>query len=174
MPRNVEIKAKVGEFDVVLEAAENLSGGPPELIQQEDIFFNADRGRLKLRILTPLSGQLIFYQREDVRGPKTCTYNIVETDNPYELRALLANAYGEKIVVRKLRRLFLVGRTRIHLDTVENLGEFLELEVVLGEGEQVQVGEQEAIKLMVELGIASAALVEGAYADLLARPALPV
>ena len=69
--------------------------------------------------------------------------------------------------VRKQRTLYLVGRTRVHLDRVESLGEFLELEVVLRDDETAEVGEAEARVLMGELGIAPAQLVEGAYLDLL-------
>jgi adenylate cyclase class IV len=63
--------------------------------------------------------------------------------------------------------LFLVGRTRIHLDRVEGLGDFLELEVVLEEGEQVQIGEAIARDLMQKLQILPDQLIEGAYIDLL-------
>ena len=69
--------------------------------------------------------------------------------------------------MRKQRRLFLAGRTRIHLDRVESLGDFVELEVVLADGETAQAGEQEAIRLMAQLGIDSSQLIEHAYVDLL-------
>ena len=169
MPRNVEIKAKISQLDAVLEAAEKLAGSSPESIEQEDVFFHADSGRLKWRVLTPSSGQLIFNQRDDTRGPTTSTYQAVQTEHPIELRSLLGSAYGEKIVVWKLRRLYLVGRTRIHIDIVEGLGAFLDLEVVLEESEPILVGENEALELMSKLGIESNALVEGAYADLLTQ-----
>jgi predicted adenylyl cyclase CyaB len=70
--------------------------------------------------------------------------------------------------VRKQRTLFLAGRTRIHLDRVEGLGDFLELEVVLAEGEPADAGVREARALMHALGVESSQLVEGAYVDLLA------
>ena len=73
--------------------------------------------------------------------------------------------------MRKQRTLYLAGRTRIHVDRVEGLGDFVELEVVLGEGEAVDAGLREAHDLMARLGIAAPALVEGAYVDLLARKA---
>ena len=167
MPRNIEIMAKISQLDAVQEAAEKLAGSSPESIEQEDVFFHADSGRLKLRVLTPSSGQLIFYQRDDTRGPKASTYQVVQTEHPIELRSLLGRAYGEKIVVRKLRRLYLVGRTRIHIDIVEGLGEFLELEVLLEESEPTLAGENEALELMLKLGIETNALVEGAYSHLL-------
>jgi predicted adenylyl cyclase CyaB len=63
--------------------------------------------------------------------------------------------------------LFLVGRTRIHLDRVEGLGEFLEVEVVLREGESAEVGVKEAETLVLQLGIGRERLVAAAYMDLL-------
>jgi predicted adenylyl cyclase CyaB len=78
-------------------------------------------------------------------------------------------AYGEAGRVRKQRTLFLAGRTRIHLDRVEGLGSFLELEVVLADDEPPAKGIAEAHRLMEQLGVASTQLVEGAYVDLLSK-----
>jgi predicted adenylyl cyclase CyaB len=70
--------------------------------------------------------------------------------------------------VRKNRTLFIAGRTRIHLDIVENLGHFLELEVVLREDESTDVGVREAHELMQRLGVTPSQLIDRAYVDLLA------
>jgi predicted adenylyl cyclase CyaB len=71
--------------------------------------------------------------------------------------------------VRKTRTLFLVGRTRVHLDRVEGLGHFLELEVVLEDDELLEAGIQEANDIMAHLGVEPSQLIEGAYMDLLAK-----
>ncbi len=75
--------------------------------------------------------------------------------------------YGQIGRVRKHRTLFLIGRTRVHLDRVEGLGHFLELEVVLAEGESSEVGVLVAHDLLGKFGISSSQLIEGAYIDLL-------
>tara|TARA_A100000171_G_C2105218_1_gene131935 strand:+ start:528 stop:845 length:318 start_codon:yes stop_codon:yes gene_type:complete len=85
------------------------------------------------------------------------------------LREALTQAYGQSGRVQKRRRLFLAGRTRIHLDEVEGLGHFLELEVVLKCGEPSDVGVEEAHGLMAKLGVEHSQLVEEAYVDLLAK-----
>jgi predicted adenylyl cyclase CyaB len=82
-------------------------------------------------------------------------------------------AYGEIGRVRKHRTLYMVGRTRVHLDQVEGLGHFLELEVVLADGDTVEAGVQEARRIMAGLGVQSSQLVEGAYLDLLSRRSQP-
>jgi predicted adenylyl cyclase CyaB len=83
------------------------------------------------------------------------------------LRDVLAAACGIIGVVRKRRLVRMVGRTRVHLDEVENLGRFVELEVVLDEGEPVEQGVVEAHGLMAALGIQQEQLVSHAYVDLL-------
>jgi len=167
MARNVEIKAHVRNFAIVRQRAAALSDGASEIIEQEDVFFQSSFGRLKLRQLAPDNGQLIYYERPDVSGPKTSTYSISYTDNPSQLRDVLASALGETTIVKKVREVYLTGQTRIHLDVVEGLGEFMELEVVLGEGEAELSGQNTAYEVMAGLGIEQADLIEGAYADLI-------
>ncbi len=167
MARNVEIKARVRNLDAVRQKSAALSDAPPTIMQQEDVFFRSSTGRLKLRRLAPDAGELIHYERPDVSGPKTSTYCISYTDNPSELRAVLASALGETTIVKKVREVYLVGPTRIHLDQVEGLGEFMELEVVLGEDEREASGQETAYRVMAALGVAESDLIEGAYADLI-------
>jgi predicted adenylyl cyclase CyaB len=83
------------------------------------------------------------------------------------LREALTLAHGQVGRVVKERTLFLVGRTRVHLDAVEGLGSFMELEVVLGDGETPESGVVEAHELMSRLGIQPSDLVDVAYVDLL-------
>ncbi len=167
MATNIEIKARLKDFQAATEAAAALGDSQVERIRQEDVFFHTSRGRLKLRFLAPDRGQLIYYERPDQKGPKASEYFIFDTDRPAALRKLLALALGERGVVKKERHLYLSGRTRIHLDRVERLGDFLELEVVMAEGEAQAAGRREAEKLLSRLGIEPADLLEGAYIDLL-------
>ncbi|XP_031671137.1 uncharacterized protein LOC109887153 isoform X3 [Oncorhynchus kisutch] len=83
------------------------------------------------------------------------------------LMTVLADSLGVKGEVRKERRLFLVGQTRVHLDSVEGLGHYMELEVVLREDQRPEEGEAIARSLMKELGVGDDSLVTGAYVDLL-------
>jgi predicted adenylyl cyclase CyaB len=170
MARNVEIKARLDELESRIARAEKISGGPGVTIEQEDVFFRCDSGRLKLRLLSDGQAELIHYRRPDRAGPKTSDYVVVGITEPVALRRVLDRAFGEIGVVRKIRRLFIAGRTRIHLDTVEGLGHFLELEVVLAEGEDVLGAEREAAELMSRLGIDDSSLVSAAYVDLLRIP----
>src|SRR5215212_9809882 len=156
MPSNIEIKARARNFAEIKARAEQLSNTPGEVIPQEDIFFRTPQGRLKLRVLSPDSAQLIYYTRPDQEGPKRSDYHISLTSDPENLKRVLELTYGIRGVVRKTRYLYLVGQTRVHLDDVEGLGQFMELEVVMAEGQSDAEGQAIAEGLMSALGVESA------------------
>jgi predicted adenylyl cyclase CyaB len=169
MPVNIEIKARVNDFPALQRQVEKMSDSPCQVIPQVDTFFNCPQGRIKLRELGPQHGQLVYYLREDAVGPKHSDYKIFETDTPAELKLILAQAYGVRGVISKVRYLYMVGQTRIHLDDVLGLGKFMELEVVLRPGQSDEQGQAIAENLMRKLGIQSADLIEGAYMDLMEK-----
>lgn len=167
MPANIEIKARARDFAELRRRAEALSDGPLQIIPQVDTFFNTAQGRLKLREFGPARAQLVFYSRPDGSGPKRSDYQLFETSDPENLKAVLEPALGVRGVVRKTRYLYLVGQTRVHLDDVEGLGQFLELEVVMSEGQPDSEGQAIAQSLMRKLGVLDEDLLQGAYMDML-------
>jgi predicted adenylyl cyclase CyaB len=166
MRSNVEIKARVQDPLRFARIAAELSSSRQRL-RQEDVFFDSPRGRLKLRCSGEGTGELIYYERPDQSGPKQSRYCIYRTCDPEGLRLALSSALGVVGVVRKTRELFLVGQTRIHLDDVEGLGTFAELEVVMEAGQTVESGRALATDLMRKLDVSEADLVDRAYLDLL-------
>ena len=171
MARNIEIKARISSVDALAERVAALADEGPIAIAQDDTFFPCPNGRLKLRTFAPDHGELIYYRRADAAGPKESFYLRSTTTEPGVMRDALTQAYGQAGRVVKQRTLFLVGRTRVHLDEVVGLGTFLELEAVLQDGESTEDGVREAHALMAQLGVDAADLVEGAYVDLLEAPA---
>lgn len=167
MPSNIEIKAHAADFEAQAKAAAALADRPFHDLDQTDTFFEVAKGRLKLREFGDGSGELIQYQRADQSGPAQSSYVISRTDEPDTLRAALSAALGVRAVVRKRRRVWLTGSTRMHFDRVEGLGDFIELEVVLDEALDGQAGRSIAQRLMGRLGIEPEHLVSGAYVDLL-------
>jgi len=176
MSRNVEIKAIIPSVKELLPRVAAIADQGPFEIAQDDTFFVCSTGRLKLRMFNTAEGELIFYRRPDQQGPKESFFLRSPTATPELLRETLSLAYGQAGRVQKHRTLFLVGRTRIHLDRVAGLGHFLELEVMLDESESSEVGVREAHGHMARLGITQSQLVEGAYVDLLfqAAPDSPI
>jgi len=167
MARNVEVKARVADLAMVEARARSLADQGPFDLTQDDTFFACPRGRLKLRELSPEQGELISYVRPDVPGPKISEFFIAATPSPQAMRETLGRALGIIGRVRKRRRVYLVEHTRIHLDHVEGLGAFLELEVELSEPQTAADGEVVALRLLSALGVSEADLIRGAYLDLL-------
>lgn len=175
MPANVEIKARIPSVQALLPRAQALADEDehPQLIHQDDTFFQVPHGRLKLRVFADGAGELIHYHRPDAQGPKLSDYLITAVADPDSLRDVLERACGVIGRVVKRRVLVLVGQTRIHLDQVEGLGDFLELEVVLHPGQAEAEGTQVAQDLLAALGVPPEALISGAYLDLLNDDATP-
>jgi adenylate cyclase len=167
MPRNIEIKARIDGVEALLPRAAALADGEPERIPQDDSFFSVPHGRLKLRQFADGSAELIPYQRADSAEAKASDYVRVPVPDPAALREALARACGLLGRVRKTRWLLRVGQTRVHLDRVEGLGDFLELEVVLRDGQRDDEGVAIAEALMRDLELAGAERLAGAYLDLL-------
>ncbi len=167
MARNVEIKARIGDVLALQAAVARLADSGPTHIAQDDTFFHCARGRLKLREFADGSAELIAYQRPDTAGPKLSTYLRSPVGDPGGLRAALAAACGLRGRVRKQRMLYLWGAVRVHLDVVQDLGHFVEFEVVLGDVQPLAEGEHLARELLDRLGIDDAQLVACAYIDLI-------
>ena len=172
MPRNVEIKARIHSVEALLPTVAALTAalgdGAPQRIAQDDSFFAVAHGRLKLRQFADGSAELIHYSRADTPHAKLSDYVRTPVVEPAALREALTRACGLLGRVQKQRLLLLAGQTRIHLDQVLGLGDFIELEVVLHDAQSEADGVAIADALMQTLGLAEAPRIAGAYLDLLA------
>jgi predicted adenylyl cyclase CyaB len=164
---NIEFKAELADPESAHATARNLSGTGPEILQQMDVFFPCPHGRLKLRIFDDNHGELIFYERADTPGPRRSNYQIARTADPYRLLEIMQHVSDSSGTVEKVRSLYIVGQTRIHIDQVKGLGSFLEIEVVLEEGQSDADGAHIAEGLAKEFGIRESDLIHVAYVDLL-------
>ena len=167
MPANVEIKARITNREVTRKLVERISDSEPEVISQEDTFFFSPKGRLKLRVFPDMSGELIYYERPDTREPGLSKYQSTRLSDPEFIKKCFSEILGIRWTIRKQRILYMTGSTRIHLDTVDGLGDFLELEVVLGSDGTIEKGKEIAEELMNRLEIEPRNLVSCAYIDLL-------
>lgn len=167
MARNIEIKARIEDRGPLEATVAAIADDGPTDFHQQDVFFRCDAGRLKLRVHSFRQAELIFYQRPDQAEAKESFYVRTPIGDPASLRETLKLAFGELGEVNKRRTLYLVGRTRIHLDRVDGLGDFLELEVVLHDGENPADGVQEAKELTARLGVADGQLLERSYFEML-------
>lgn len=85
----------------------------------------------------------------------------------------LTDSLGIRVIVEKSRRLLRWRNVRIHLDRVEGLGDFVELEAIAASPGGLDVERERMEKLRAALGIADEQLVAHGYADLLARRRAP-
>jgi predicted adenylyl cyclase CyaB len=167
MNRNIEIKARIPELSAMRAKAAGLASGSVETIDQTDTFFVVPKGRLKVRAFADGSGEVISYDRPNRLGPTESIYQRVACEDARALSQALGSVLAVRGIVTKQREVFHVGRTRVHLDHVNRLGCFVELEVVLAPGESVAEGHREAHALLRSLEIPDGALVSEAYIDLL-------
>ena len=166
---NLEIKARLGDLAEARGIAEELATHSGGTLWQRDTYFCTPRGRLKLREFDGEPPQLIGYSRDDQAGPKTSLYYLVPVLEPEALREALASVLGTRCVVTKRRELYFYDEVRIHLDEVESLGSFLELEAVLGDRSEAALAQAQAKveRLMAGFGIAASDLVSESYVDLM-------
>lgn len=164
--KNVEIKAKIHDFKKTQAKVEKLSSKPINIEKQTDTFFITSNGRLKLRETTNKTA-LIYYDRTDSIEPSESDIAISFTDNSETLKSVLSKSLGVRGIVEKERSLYKYNQTRIHLDVVKGLGKFIELEVVLKEGQTIDDGTLIAKEIMSILHINKSDLISVAYIDML-------
>lgn len=165
---NVELKAR--DPDPEATAARCLALGAEDhgMLFQRDTYFAPAAGRLKLRDQAENGSELIAYRRPDATEPEGSSYVIAPVLAPEELGEALDAALGTTVVVVKHRRLFIWENVRIHLDQVEGLGRFIELEALVGPGLNDPATAREKVsRLRAELAIDDDALVAVGYSDLL-------
>lgn len=165
--RNIEIKVRVLDLGGIREHAIWLGASHQWTHQQADTYFNVRRGRLKLRETSADEhATLISYSRPDESDSRISHYRLLPVSDAETLRQMLDETLGVQITIRKRRELLLYGATRIHLDEVEELGTFVELETVIDEQSPDQAW-QEHQQVRNGLGLDSHQRVPVSYSDLM-------
>jgi homotetrameric cytidine deaminase len=163
---NVELKARDPDPDATIARCLALGAEDRGMLRQRDTYFAGRHGRLKLREME--ESELIAYRRADSEAPAQSAYIRVDAPDAQGLGQALGSALGATVVVSKRRRLFLWENVRIHVDDVEDLGTFLELEALVApDGSDLAAAQEKVARLRSELAIADEALVAVGYSDLL-------
>ncbi len=165
---NVELKARDPDPDATAARCAALGARDRGVLVQRDTYFAGRHGRLKLREQGGAGDELIAYRRPDATAPAESGYVRAAAADPEALREALDAALGTVVVVAKRRRLFLWENVRIHLDDVDGLGRFVELEAIVApDGSDLAVARAKLARLRDELAIEDDALVAEGYSDLL-------
>lgn len=165
---NLELKVRDGDPSATVVACRRLGARDEGMLRQRDTYFAVASGRLKLREdLVAGSAELVSYRRPATEGVRVSVYERVPIDASGPLATLLASALGVIGVVEKRRHLFLFEHVRIHLDDVEGLGAFVELEAVLPEGTEVPAEEATLARVMRALDLDTRPAIATGYLELL-------
>ncbi len=156
MAKNLEFKVRYKSLETLLPKLAELEATHRETIHQVDTYFENPKGRLKLRETDESDeGWLIYYERPNEFESRYSIYQLCKIAEPTVLKNLFATALGIKTIVKKQRSLWMYNNTRIHLDIVEGLGEFVELETVFqGQSEAAATKEHQHVKTTLDLNAA--------------------
>ncbi|QEC68448.1 class IV adenylate cyclase [Panacibacter ginsenosidivorans] len=165
---NIEIKAKCfhpKKVEAFLVSANAVFKGTD---LQKDTYFNVSDGRLKLR-QGNIENNLIFYNRNNQKGPKQSDFQLVAVSKAGELETLLIEALGVKVIVEKKRKIFFLDNIKIHLDEVPKLGSFVEIEAsnLSNPSLTVEHLHQQCADLMQQFDVKYEDLIEHSYSDML-------
>jgi adenylate cyclase len=166
--RNVEIKVRAPNLAAVEARLRSTSGARDGgVLHQRDVFLPCSAGRLKLRFEKGRATQLIRYERADEARLRASEYQLFSIDNGEAFLAVAERAWGPQPEVRKTRHLYWVDNIRVHLDSVDGLGCFVELEAVVDDLHDEAACHEAARRLLRDLGLDSLAPESRAYVDLL-------
>lgn len=165
MPVNIEIKAKCADPEFVADKLKALSADFIGTDHQVDTYYAVKDGRLKMREGN-IERNLIYYHRDNQNGPKKSDVLLYSPGKDDTLKEILYGVLGIKVIVDKHRDIYFIGNVKFHIDRVNGLGDFVEIEAIGTEGEENDL-ERQCIHYMGVLGITDDALIDRSYSDML-------
>lgn len=143
MAQNLEIKIKLDNIKNMIELLKTLGAEYIDLLVQKDTYYSFDNGLLKLRCVNG-KFELIKYKRDEINPDRWSNYELLFIKGD-DVEGYLNSILNVEAVVEKERTLYLFKNTRIHLDRVKNLGDFLELETVVADSQEIAKDEFEFV-----------------------------
>ncbi len=165
---NIELKARLASLELARQTASSVAESRLPDQHQIDTYFYCQHGRLKLREIVGERAELIAYRRPNESGPKASNYFVLSVEQAERFKEALATTLGIRARVEKHREIYLHRNVRIHLDSVAELGEFLEFEAVLGENYAEADSRQLVQELRRRFEIGDDDLVEESYGEMIA------
>jgi len=165
--KNLELKVKCNSHKAVLKVVKKLNAKYEGILKQRDVYFNISPGRLKLRSINNSVHQLIYYKRSNRAAAKFSNYYISEITHPKRVEHILKEIYGIKVIVSKSRKLYLWQNVRIHIDSVKELGKFLEFEIVCTTLQQENESREKMKYLKNVFNIKNSDILRSSYSDMM-------
>lgn len=167
--RNFEFKArtrKLTELEEYFLSQNPIFTGEDE---QTDTYFKVQKGRLKLRE-GRIENALIYYERPDSAAAKISNVLLHKLEPGQTLKQILGASLGIKAVVRKVRKIYFIENVKFHFDTVDGLGQFIEVEVIDETGSaEIATLENQCRHYAEFFGILPEDYVSESYSDLILR-----
>ncbi len=169
MPLNVEIKARCDNPEKIRSILKEHNARFIGIDNQVDTYFSVPQGRLKLR-QGNIENNLIFYNRANTSEPKSSEVILYSSQHPALLKRILSAALGVKVEVKKQREIYFIENVKFHIDIVEGLGSFVEIEAQDADGSHSEQELWEQCNYYMHLfGIESKQLISVSYSDMLLR-----
>ncbi len=163
----MELKARCKDPDRIRRFLRKRDADRKGTDHQTDTYFNIQDGRLKLRE-GKIENNLIYYERPDQAEPKPADIVLHSTEPETDLKTLLEKALGVDVVVRKIREIYFIDHVKFHIDRVDGLGSFVEVEAIDRDGSIGQEKLREQCEAYLnELNLSNDQLVSRSYSDLL-------
>jgi len=165
----IEIKARSGNHTEIRKILKDNHADFIGTDHQVDTYFKVNFGRLKLRE-GEIENHLIHYQRENKSGPKESCVTLFKSNPKSSLKEILTNALGVLAVVDKRREIYFIDNVKFHLDTVNDLGSFVEIEAINTER---NIGKEKLLEqcqfYLSLFNIAADELIKVSYSDMLLK-----
>lgn len=167
---NIEIKARCADPSFIRNYLQNQNSIFKGVDKQTDTYFNVSNGRLKLR-QGVIENSLIFYKRENIAGPKLSEVLLYKVnENSDLLKKALTQANGIKVSVTKKREIYFIDNVKFHIDEVEELGSFVEIEAIDSDGSMgIDFIRKQCDHYLQQLNIDEADLLTESYSDMMMK-----
>ena len=167
MPQIAEIKARSNRIDEIRNFLKSQNAFHKGTDHQIDTYFKVESGRLKLR-QGNVETNLIYYNRLNTKAPKKSTVLLYKPNESTKLKAILETVHSTLCVVDKVREIYFIDNVKFHLDTVQGLGTFIEIEAI-DESNTVDydIILKQCNSYMAQLKIEDKDLVSVSYSDLI-------
>ena len=163
----IEIKAKISDPEKIRGILKSEKADFKGVDKQTDTYFNVKQGRLKLREGN-IENHLIYYERENQAGPKQSDVLLYKTEPGSVIKDILSKSLGVLVTVEKEREIYFINNVKFHIDSVINLGSFIEIEAI---GNSKIDNKEELLKqckfYMKLFGIKEENLIKNSYSDML-------
>ena len=165
MPKNLELKINVKSHQIFRKKLIEIGAEKIGILNQKDVYYKVQKGLLKLRI-EDRKESLIYYNRDEIGKNRWSNYDFLKIENEGGEK-FLRKIFAIETIVEKTRELFLFENTRIHLDKVKSLGNYLELETLVLQSHAEAKKRFERIRDLLDLDISKQ--IKKSYRDLLIK-----